>query len=207
MKNNKIKHFLSSAVLFVTMMTAAVLCCTAAEESEFSSEFSTEQADSTDSVPESGSSAMNIDLEDGKYSIQVDCTGGSGKAGVSSPALLIVENGKAYARLQWSSENYDYMIVDGETYLNERTDGGNSEFTVPILAIDTPLVYIADTTAMGTPHEIEYTFTFYSESIGSKGNLPQEAAKKVAAIAIAIIVIGGILNYFVKKRGFGHDCG
>lgn len=144
--------------------------------------------------------AMNIDLADGEYSIQVECIGGSGKASVSSPTLMIVKNGKAYAKLQWSSSNYDYMLVEGEKYLNESTDGGNSSFTIPIADLDKPLSYIADTTAMGTPHEITYTFTFYRDTIGSKNDLPQEAAKKVVAIALFIIVAGGILNYFVKKK-------
>lgn len=151
---------------------------------------------STDAV----SDAMTIDMEDGEYSIQVECLGGSGKAGVSSPTLLVVKDAKAYVQLQWSSANYDYMIVGGTKYLNENTDGGNSLFTVPITAMDTPLDYIADTTAMGTPHEIVYTFTFYSESIGSKSDLPQEAAKKVVVIAFIIIVGGGILNHYVKTK-------
>lgn len=143
---------------------------------------------------------VQTDLEDGEYSIQLECIGGSGKAGVSSPALMLVEDGKAYARLQWSSANYDYMIVGGEKYLNENEGEGNSVFTVPITAMDVPVVYIADTTAMGTPHEIEYTFTFYGETVGDKSALPQEAAKKVVLIALAIIVGGGILNHFVKKK-------
>lgn len=144
--------------------------------------------------------AMNIDLADGEYSIQVECIGGSGKASVSSPTLMVVKEGKAYARLQWSSSNYDYMLIEGTKYLNESTDGGNSTFTVPILDLDTPLSYIADTTAMGTPHEITYTFTFYRDTLGSKDDLPQEAAKKVVAIALAIIVVGGVLNHYVKKK-------
>lgn len=144
--------------------------------------------------------AMSIDLADGEYSIQVECIGGSGKASVSSPTLMIVKNGKAYAKLQWSSSHYDYMLVDGQKYHNENTEGGNSTFTIPIVDLDRPLSYIADTTAMGTPHEITYTFTFYRDTIGSKGDLPQEAAKKVILIAVFIIVAGGILNYFVKKR-------
>ena len=53
---------------------------------------------------------------------------------------------------------------------------------------------------MGDPVEIHYELTFYEESIGEKGQIPQEAAKKVLMIAAAIIVLGGILNYFVKKK-------
>ena len=141
-----------------------------------------------------------MNLEDGEYSIQVDLEGGSGKAGVVSPTVLIVRDGKAFTKLQWSSSNYDYMIVDGEKYLPVNEEGMNSVFEIPILAMDEPVEVIADTTAMGTPHEVEYTLLFYADSIGSKGQLPQEAAKRVVGVALVIIVGGGILNYFVNKR-------
>ena len=144
--------------------------------------------------------AFTLDKEDGEYSIQVDLEGGSGKASVTSPTILTVEDGKAYAQIQWSSSNYDYMIVDGKKYLPVNEEGGNSEFEIPVLAMDEAMPVIADTTAMGTPHEINYTLTFYSDSIGSKSQMPQEAAKRVVAVALLIIIGGGILNYFVNKR-------
>ena len=143
---------------------------------------------------------MSVDKEDGEYSIQVDLEGGSGKASVSSPTLMLVKNGRMYAELQWSSSNYDYMIVDGEKFQNESEEGRNSVFTIPVTALDDKMEVIADTLAMGAPHEIDYTLTFYEASIGSKGQLPQEAAKRVVAVAMVIIVGGGILNYFVNKR-------
>lgn len=143
---------------------------------------------------------MSVDKEDGEYSIQVDLEGGSGKASVTSPTILTVEDGKAYARIQWSSSNYDYMIVDGEKYLPTNEEGMNSVFEIPVLSMDEALPVIADTTAMGAPHEIDYNLTFYSDSIGPKSQLPQEAAKRVVAVAMVIIVGGGILNYFVNKR-------
>ncbi len=143
---------------------------------------------------------IETDLEDGEYSIQVDLEGGSGKASVSSPTLMLVKNGRMYAELQWSSSNYDYMIVDGEKFQNESEEGRNSVFTIPVTALDDKMEVIADTLAMGAPHEIDYTLTFYETSIGSKGQLPQEAAKRVVAVAMVIIVGGGILNYFVNKR-------
>lgn len=143
---------------------------------------------------------IETDLEDREYSIQVDLEGGSGKASVSSPTLMLVKNGRMYAELQWSSSNYDYMIVDGEKFQNESEEGRNSVFTIPVTALDDKMEVIADTLAMGAPHEIDYTLTFYEASIGSKGQLPQEAAKRVVAVAMVIIVGGGILNYFVNKR-------
>lgn len=143
---------------------------------------------------------MDIDMEDGEYSIEVALVGGSGKATVSSPTILIVKDGKAYAKLVWSSSNYDYMIVGNRKYINTSLDGGNSTFKIPIAVMDSEMPVIADTTAMGTPHEISYRLTFYSESIDSKSQLPQEAAKKVVVVAFIIIVGGGILNHFVNKK-------
>lgn len=144
--------------------------------------------------------AFTLDKEDGEYSIQVDLEGGSGKASVTSPTLITVQEGSVTAHIQWSSSNYDYMIVDGEKYLPTNEEGMNSVFEIPVLSMDEALPVIADTTAMGAPHEIDYNLTFYSDSIGSKSQLPQEAAKRVVAVAMVIIVGGGILNYFVNKR-------
>jgi hypothetical protein len=148
--------------------------------------------------PETG--AVPIDLPDGEYSIEVNMTGGSGRASVSSPTWLIVEDGYAYARLLWSSSYYDYMIIDEVRYDNLTDDGSNSTFKIPILAMDEEIPVVADTTAMGDPVEIEYHLTFYSTTIDDKDAIPQEAAIKVLVIALVIIVVGGILNYVLKKR-------
>lgn len=82
---------------------------------------------------------------------------------------MIVKDGRMYAQLQWSSSNYDYMIVNEEKILNESEEGRNSVFTVPVTVMDDKMEVIADTLAMGAPHEINYTLTFYEDSIGSKG--------------------------------------
>lgn len=96
---------------------------------------------------------------DGEYTAAVVLEGGSGRATVESPAALTVADGKMTAVIVWSSPNYDYMIVDGEKYLPTNTEG-NSTFEIPISALGTPLAVTADTVAMSTPHEIEYTLTF-----------------------------------------------
>ncbi len=139
-------------------------------------------------------------LADGRYAVDVVLSGGSGKASVESPTLLEVKDGKYFAQITWSSSNYDYMIVEGETYYNENEDGGNSMFQIPVLAFDEEMPVIADTVAMGAPHEIQYTLHFYSDSVGSESSLPREGAKRVLIMAACIIVAGGILNYFTNKR-------
>lgn len=143
---------------------------------------------------------VSLDHPDGEYSIEVSLSGGSGRASVTSPTWLYIRDGEAYAKLLWSSTYYDYMILDGVRYLNETTDGSNSTFTIPITAADEPIPVIADTTAMGDPVEIDYTLTFYADTVGSKSSVPQEGAKRVVLIAVIFMVAGGILNHFLKKR-------
>ena len=101
---------------------------------------------------------------DGTYTCEVTLEGGSGRATVESPAALTVADGKMTAAIVWSSPNYDYMLVDGEKYLPTNTEG-NSTFEIPVAALDTELDVTADTVAMSTPHEIEYTLTFDSASL------------------------------------------
>ncbi|MBE6009108.1 MAG: hypothetical protein E7236_00415 [Lachnospiraceae bacterium] len=174
----------------------------AAQESTLSGQDTAAQAAGTDEGTQQTAEPVpvEINLDDGTYSIQVNMTGGSGRASVSSPTWLIVKDHKAYAKLLWSSSYYDYMLVGGKKYLNESEDGGNSTFTIPITNMDGAMEVVADTTAMGDPVAIDYRLTFYEDSVGSKSQIPQEAAIDVLILAAVIIVVGGVLNYFVKKR-------
>ena len=105
-------------------------------------------------------------LADGSYTIELTMEGGSGRASIQSPAQITVTDGAATATLEWSSPNYDYMLVDGEKYLPVNTDG-NSTFEIPVAALDTALAVTADTVAMSTPHEIDYTLTFDSATLAA----------------------------------------
>lgn len=104
------------------------------------------------------------ELEDGIYTIEHTFEGGSGKAQIQSPVTITVENQVMTAKLVWSSPNYDYMLVAGEKYLPVNTDG-NSVFEIPVSNLDEPLDVIGDTVAMSTPHEIEYTITFHTDTL------------------------------------------
>ena len=103
-------------------------------------------------------------LADGSYTIELIMEGGSGRASIQSPTQITVADGAATATLEWSSPNYDYMLVNGEKYLPVNTEG-NSVFEVPVEALDVPLTMIGDTVAMSTPHEVEYTVTFHSDTL------------------------------------------
>ena len=109
----------------------------------------------------------SLQLQDGTYTVEVTLTGGSGRATVSSPAELVVADGTVTARLVWSSPNYDYMKVDGVQYNPVNTEG-NATFDIPVTVFDYKMPVSADTTAMSTPHEIEYFLYFDSSSIKAK---------------------------------------
>lgn len=104
------------------------------------------------------------DLADGSYLVEMTFEGGSGRASIASPVTITVENQKVTASVEWSSPNYDYMLVDGEKFLPVNTEG-NSVFEIPVAAFDEPVTVIGDTVAMSKPHEIEYTLTFHSDTI------------------------------------------
>jgi len=108
--------------------------------------------------------ADSLGLAEGRYTVEVELAGGSGKAGVQSPAELRVEDGQAVVTLVWSSSNYDYMRVGEEKYFPISTEGG-SRFEIPVSVFDRRLTVCADTTAMSTPHEIEYTLKLLSGTI------------------------------------------
>ena len=106
----------------------------------------------------------DLSLADGTYQVAVTLEGGSGRASVTSPTKLVIADGKATATIEWSSSNYDYMKVDDVQYDPVNTEG-NSTFEITITGFDAPIAVVADTTAMSTPHEIEYTLTFDSASL------------------------------------------
>ncbi len=142
--------------------------------------------------------AAQIDLPDGTYEIAVTLSGGSGKASVSSPAVMTVQEGQASAKIVFSSSHYDYMRVAEQTYYPINTEG-NSTFEIPVLSFDAEMPVVADTTAMSTPHEISYTLYFDSSS------LPERNAEHTSGLyagigygigaAVGIGVLAGLIIY------------
>ena len=100
-----------------------------------------------------------LSLADGVYEVNVTLAGGSGRAKVASPTELTVKDGRATAKIVWSSDKYDYMEVEGIRFTPE-IQNGHSVFMVPVTELDKPLAMVGDTTAMSTPHAIDYQLTF-----------------------------------------------
>ncbi len=138
-------------------------------------------------------------LKDGSYTVSVKLAGGSGKASVKSPASMRVKDGLPLARIEWSSPNYDYMILNGEKILplaNEQ----NSVFELPVLVFDKAMSVFADTTAMSTPHEILYQLEFSLETAQRKGFSLATLIILATALLTAALVIFFIMRLCLKKR-------
>ena len=121
-------------------------------------------ADEAETSEETSEIASEVAQEAGEYTIEVELEGGSGKAGITSPATIKVTDDGMILIIEWSSPNYDYMIVKDVKYLPTNKEG-NSIFEIPIETVDESLDVIADTVAMSKPHEIEYTIHFKSETM------------------------------------------
>ena len=106
----------------------------------------------------------DLALEDGVYEADVALEGGSGRASVESPAKITVKQGEATAEIIFSSPNYDYVRIGDVTYDPVNTEG-NSTFELPVDGFDYRMQIVADTVAMSTPHEIDYTLLFDSATI------------------------------------------
>ena len=122
-------------------------------------------------------------MNNGTYQIDVSLSGGTGRASVSSPTELTVEDGSMTARIEWSSPYYDLMIVDGDNYLPVNTDG-DSVFLVPVADLNVPLDVQAETTAMSEPHLIEYQLVFDAGSLQPEGNASMSWWQASAAVLL-----------------------
>lgn len=100
-----------------------------------------------------------LTVADGTYQVNVMLSGGSGRAKIASPTDLTVKDGRATAKIVWSSDKYDYMEVEGIRFTPE-IQNGHSVFMVPVTELGKPLAMVGDTTAMSTPHAIDYQLTF-----------------------------------------------
>ena len=108
-------------------------------------------------------SVLNPIPQEGSYTCAVELTGGSGRASVSSPAVLVSDGETLMATIQWSSPNYTYMIV-GDVQYDPIQQEGNSTFQIPV-TLDRDISVSACTVAMSTPHLVEYTLHFDSTTL------------------------------------------
>lgn len=137
-------------------------------------------------------------MNDGVYSVEITLNGGTGRAYINSPVQLTVSGGSMTARVEWSSSNYDLMIVGGKEFLPVN-ESGNSVFEIPVYTLDEPLSVQAETVAMSEPHLIDYEITF------DKSSLPAENGANIPLIAGgsalgAVIIVGAVIAVVKTKK-------
>ena len=121
-------------------------------------------ADETAKEANAAGDTVAEEIAEGDYTIEADLEGGTGKATITSPLTVKVTDEGMTVKVEWSSPNYDYMLIGEEKYLPVNEDG-NSVFELPVPGFDKPLDVIADTTAMSKPHEIEYSIVFKPDTL------------------------------------------
>ena len=109
--------------------------------------------------PDAAGEASSDTPADGTYvPAMFTVSGGTGKVKITCPEVVLTE-GAAQARIEFSSPHYEWVKVDGIQYDPENTedaDRENSVFHIPV-RLDRDMVISGLTTAMSEPHEIEYT--------------------------------------------------
>lgn len=175
--------------------TAAIIIATAIILSltpGISKNLTPQTVNASETAPQSqaltASSQEKTDLDDGIYTIEAELGGGSGRASLNSAQIAVID-GAAMAMLEWSSSNYDYMIVNGAKYF-PINDTGNSKFLIPVYAFDKEFAVIADTVAMSKPHEIEYTITFMTDTAK---RAESESPVSTQIIILAVIIIAAVI--------------
>ena len=98
-------------------------------------------------------------LKDGVYTPdRFTWSGGTGKVQITCNKVTI-QNGQAYATLVFSSDHYQYVKANGNTYYTTK-GGGTATVVIPV-ALNQNNKILGMTDKMSVAHEIEYTIFIY----------------------------------------------
>lgn len=156
---NTRKHFfvpITAIFLFIILTFSA---CASAQKNENTGA----QGDAVSSAVEPEAEKTDgetVDTpEDGTYVPTLfTVSGGTGKVKITCPEVVVTE-GEAQARIEFSSSHYEWVKVNDVQYDPENADDAdrdNSVFRIPV-RLDEEMTISGLTTAMSEPHEIEYT--------------------------------------------------
>ncbi len=137
-------------------------------------------------------------MKNGIYEIEITMTGGTGRAHIGSPVKLTVYDGSITAQVEWSSPNYDLMIVDGKKFLPVNSEG-NSVFEIPVYTLDEPLPVKAETIAMSEPHLIDYVITFDKSSLPAENDLTVPLIAGSSALGV-IVIVGAVITVIKTRK-------
>lgn len=158
-------------------------------------ELKTKEQDTKEPEKTDALTPVVLDREDGEYKIEVSLKGGTGRASITSPAVVRVSGGAGVAVIEWSSPDFDYMVFEGERYLPVNSQG-NSVFEIPVLALDKEIDVIADTVAMSSPYEILYTIVFHGDTMRKNGG----ERGRLAVVLVLAVAAAGVSGYVFRYR-------
>ena len=183
------------------MIAAAVMLAGSLPQAATAEESQTAETEEVSSMV----TVQQLGLEDGTYIADGTLEGGSGRATISSPVELTVKDGQMTARIEFSSPYYDYMVVDGEKYEPENTEG-NSQFTIPMAGFDAGVPVTADTVAMSEPHEIDYEIVLDSTTLKSwDGQTKEPEAETEADSSVPDETVESIEKNESTGTGLEHE--
>ena len=183
------------------MIAAAVMLAGSLPQAATAEESQTAETEEVSSMV----TVQQLGLDDGTYIADGTLEGGSGRATISSPVELTVKDGQMTARIEFSSPYYDYMVVDGEKYEPENTEG-NSQFTIPMAGFDAGVPVTADTVAMSEPHEIDYEIVLDSTTLKSwDGQTKEPEAETEADSSVPDETVESIEKNESTGTGLEHE--
>lgn len=107
-------------------------------------------------------------LKDGVYTPdRFTWSGGTGKVKISCNKVTI-KNGQAYATLVFSSNHYQYVKANGNTYYTTKS-GNTATVTIPI-ALNKNNTILGMTDKMSAAHEIQYSIFVYLAAANTSSN-------------------------------------
>ncbi len=116
-------------------------------------------------------------LADGVYKPdRFTWSGGTGKVRITCNKIT-VKGGQAYATLVFSSDSYQYVKANGNTYYTSK-GGGKATVVVPV-ALNKNNRILGMTTKMSATHEIEYSIFIYLAAAGNGQALGENSNEKL----------------------------
>ncbi|MCD2492257.1 hypothetical protein LQE92_06385 [Lacrimispora sp. NSJ-141] len=124
-------------------------------------------------------------LADGVYKPdKFSWSGGTGRVRISCNKIT-VKNGQAYATLVFSSDSYQYVKANGNTYYATKS-GGTATVVIPV-ALNKNNKILGMTTKMSATHEIEYTIFIYLAAAANGEAAGENSNEKLDETAPQII--------------------
>lgn len=140
-----------------------------------------------------------IDLKNTTYTAEVKLTGEDGVGQIQTPTSVYVKDQKATIVLVWDSNEYNYMIVDGEKISPKSREDG-SVFWIPVTAWDEEMPLLVSK-GFENPEELSCSLYIDTATIKKQGTMAPLYALIVLNIVLAFL---NGLNMVRKKKLFAE---